>query len=288
MSGTPPAAAAAEFCAAEVRRHDFVRYASALFAPPQPRRALMALFAFNVEIVRVRENIRQPMAGEIRLQWWRDMLAGAGHGYVEGSPVAAELLHAIEAHALPVARLSRLIEEHQFDLYNDPMPTMAALETYFDGTESTLVALAAQILGDGSPEAAHVARHAGIAMGMADAIASLPREASRRQAFVPAELLDAHEAKAEDMFSGVETPMLRRALAALNAQARQHLDAAFAELGRVQPPARAAFLPLATVHRTLDDAPHWPSIFQPQPLSRLRILWTLWRASRSRMYRGVR
>ena len=44
---------------------------------------------------RVREQVSQPLPGEIRLQWWTDMLAGTGHGGVEGNPVAAELLLAI-------------------------------------------------------------------------------------------------------------------------------------------------------------------------------------------------
>ena len=43
----------------------------------------------------MREQVSQPLPGEIRLQWWTDMLAGAGHGGVEGNPVAAELLLAI-------------------------------------------------------------------------------------------------------------------------------------------------------------------------------------------------
>ena len=59
------------------------------------RRALLALYAFNVEIVRVRDQVSQPLPGEIRLQWWSDMLAGQAHGGVEGNPVAAELLRAI-------------------------------------------------------------------------------------------------------------------------------------------------------------------------------------------------
>ena len=82
----------------------------------------------------MRDQVSQPLPGEIRLQWWTDMLAGAGHGGVEGNPVAAELLLAIRNWHLPVERLSRLIEEHQFDLYNDPMPTMAALEGYLNDT----------------------------------------------------------------------------------------------------------------------------------------------------------
>ena len=81
----------AGFCAGLVRSHDFARYASTLFVPGPQRRALLALYAFNVEISRVRDTVSQPLPGEIRLQWWRDLLADASHGGVEGNPVAAEL-----------------------------------------------------------------------------------------------------------------------------------------------------------------------------------------------------
>jgi len=138
MSGADGGREAAEFCAELVRGHDFTRYASTLFVPAAQRRALLAIYAFNVEISRVREQVSQPLPGEMRLQWWTDMLAGAGHGGVEGNPVAAELLLTIRSWRLPVERLSRVIEEHQFDLYNDPMPTMAALEAYTNDTSSAL------------------------------------------------------------------------------------------------------------------------------------------------------
>src|SRR3954447_12914890 len=92
-------------CAVLVRSHDFDRYAATLFIDAGTRRALLALYAFNVEISRVRDQVSQPLPGEIRLQWWSDMLAGSGHGGVEGNPVAAELLRAIAAYKLPVAPL---------------------------------------------------------------------------------------------------------------------------------------------------------------------------------------
>src|SRR5712671_6545754 len=110
MSEAKEVMGAAEFCARLVRSHDFVRYASTLFVPAEQRRALLALYAFNVEISRVREQVSQPLPGEIRLQWWTDMLAGTGHGGAEGNPVAAELLLAIRSYGLPVERLSRLID----------------------------------------------------------------------------------------------------------------------------------------------------------------------------------
>ena len=42
--------------------------------PSRKRGALLALYAFNAEIAAIRDRIREPLPGEIRLQWWRDVL----------------------------------------------------------------------------------------------------------------------------------------------------------------------------------------------------------------------
>ena len=63
-----------------VRRHDRDRFQTALFAPAAHREALFALYAFNYEIARVREIVREPMLGRIRLQWWREAMAAAFAG----------------------------------------------------------------------------------------------------------------------------------------------------------------------------------------------------------------
>jgi phytoene synthase len=286
MSGAGSDRDAAAFCAEQVRSHDFGRYASALFVKPDWRRALLALYAFNVEIARVREQVSQPLPGEIRLQWWTDVLAGSGDGGVGGNPVAAELLLAIRIHDLPVERLSRLIEEHQFDLYNDPMPTMAALEGYINDTSSTLFALAARILAGHQSEAIdHLARHAGLAQGMARLIAALPLDALRRQLFVPLQLLQRHGSGMEAVFAGKQTPSLRAALDELIGEARAHLKTALTLLPDVAPEARAVFLPLALVGRDLERMARADSDpFAPSDTSHFSILWTLWRASRSRIF----
>ena len=280
---------AAAFCAEQVRSHDFGRYASTLFVKPeQQRRPLMALYAFNVEIARVREQISQPLPGEIRLQWWTDMLAGAGHGGIEGNPVAAELRLAIRGCDLPVERLSRLIDEHVFDLYNDPMPTMAALEGYINDTSSALFALAAEITGHQSEAIDHLARHAGLAQGITRLIAALPLDASRRQLFVPLQFLQQHGSGIEEVFAGRETPTLRAALDQLIAEARAHLDTASALLPDIPPQARAVFLPLALVRRDLQRMARADTDpFALHVDSHLRTLWTLWRASRSRLFRTL-
>lgn len=285
MSSAAPPPDTVTFCADLVRSHDFPRYAATLFAPATERRALLALYAFNVEIVRVRDQVSQPLPGEIRLQWWTDMLSGQVHGSAEGNPVAAELLRAIRDFDLPVEPLSLLADEHQFDLYNDPMPTLTALEGYLAATCSALFDLAARIVAPPSEAIGHLARHAGLAQGVVQVIANLPRDAAHRQLFLPQQVMASHGCQMEDLFAGKETPALRAVLDQLASEAQRHLATALSLLAEVPPPARSAFLPLSLVRadlKRLSQPGRDP--FAPQPISRLRTLWTLWRASRSREF----
>jgi phytoene synthase len=269
-----------------MKSDDFARYASTLFVPPAERRALIALYAFNVEIFRIRDQVSQPLPGEIRMQWWTDMLAGAGHGGVEGNPVASELLLAMRTFGLPAEPLSRLIDEHRFDLYNDPMPTLAALEGYVQETSSALFGLAARIMEPPSAEIEHLARHAGLAQGFVQVIANLPHDAARRQLFLPLQFLKAHGSSAEEVFSAQQTPQSRAAIDKLIGEARLHLQTAFELLAHVPPGVRPVFLPLALVRGSLarmlraDNDP-----FVPRNPSRFSTLWTVWRASRSKQFK---
>jgi phytoene synthase len=276
-------------CADLVRSHDFARYASTLFVPAGERRALLALYAFNVEISRIRDQVSQPLPGEVRMRWWTDLLAGAGHGGVEGNPVASELLAAIRTYGLPAEPMSRLIDEHQFDLYNDPMPTLAALEGYVHETASALFALAARILAPPSAEIEHLARHAGYAEGFVQVIASMPRDAARRQLFLPLQFLQSQGSGIEEVFSGKQTPELRAAVDQLIGEAQRHLQTAEELLGQVPARVRPAFLPLALVRQDLSRmsrADNDPFVLRGR--SRLSILWALWRASRSRQFKRER
>ena len=287
MSAAEAHANAPGFCADLVRSHDFVRYASTLFMPGPQRRALLAIYAFNTEISRVREQVSQPLPGEMRLQWWTDMLAGAGHGGIEGNPVAAELLLVIRDFRLPVELLSRLVDEHQFDLYNDPMPSMAALESYVNDTSAALFSLGARVAARPSEAIDHLARHAGLAQGMLQVVATLPWDTARRQLFVPLQLLEQHGSGIEEVFSRKLTPKARAAIDQLIGEARGHLKTAFELLADVPPEVRPVFLPLALLRRDLkwmsraDSDP-----FAPRVASRLQTLWTLWRASRSLRFGG--
>jgi phytoene synthase len=167
------------YCAELVRRADRDRFLASLFAPAERRDALAALYAFNIEIARVREAAREALPGEIRLQWWRDVLDGERAEEAAANPVAAALLATISQHGLAAATLSDLIEARRFDLYDEPIASIMDLETYAARTSSALIALAAQVLG---VDAAPAAEPAGIAYGIAGLLRSFPLHAARRAA----------------------------------------------------------------------------------------------------------
>src|SRR5262245_48223137 len=89
-----------DYCETLVREADKDRFVATLFAPAPRRRPLHALFAFNVELSRVRDLAREPMPGEIRLQWWREVLGGGRTR--EAGPVASALMATIIRYRLPL------------------------------------------------------------------------------------------------------------------------------------------------------------------------------------------
>ena len=273
----------ANFCASLVRDRDFPRYAATLFAPQDKRRALLALFAFNAEVSHVRDHVSQPLPGEMRLQWWSDLLDGHDHGDVASNPVAAELMRAIAAFDLPREPLRQLIEARIFDVYDDPMPTQAALETYCHQTSSTLFALSARILGGPDEACDQAAQHAGVAQGVSDVIGLLPLHTARRQLYLPRDLLDTYGAMEADIFAGRMTPALGKVVQSLRAEAISRADIAAGLIAGFPENARLAFLTLALVRRALNRSP--VNAFEPETPSHLSILWTLWRAARSKPFR---
>jgi phytoene synthase len=268
----------ADYCERLVREADKDRFLSALFAPAAQRPALFALYAFNSEIARVRDVAHEPMPGEIRLQWWREVVEGERAEEGKANPVAAALLETMERRQLPPQILLDLIDAHAFDLYDDPMPSLPHAEAYATKTSGAVFELAGRILGG---EAGNLARHAGIAYGFTEMLRNFPRHAARRQLYLPIDILQRYGVKVEEAFTGKASPELRAALAEMRLHVRGHLAAAHDLLAAAPTEVLPAFLPLALVRSSLKrmegraydpmraiEVPQW------------RRQWTLWRAAR--------
>jgi len=174
--------------------------------------------------------------------------------------------------------LLELIEAHRFDLYDDPMATLADLETYARKTSAALIALAVQILA--GEEADAVAEPAGVAYALAGLLRAFPLHLARHQLYVPQELLESHEVHLHDLFAGRSSPGLGAALAELRRVARHYLATAGERMSTLPPPAIPALLPVALVRALLDR------LQRSRPLTHVELApwrrqWLIWRAARN-------
>jgi phytoene synthase len=273
-------------CEDLVRTADKDRYLATLFAPADRRDALLALYAFAHEIATVRDRAREPMPGEIRLQWWRDVLGGERGGEASANPVAAALMETVARFALPVPRLIDLIEAHAFDLYDDPVPNFDVLEGYLRHTSATVFDLAALICG---APAEYAGERAGLACGITALLRSFALHASRRQLFVPTLFLE-QGTTPEEIFAGESSPWLVNALGMLRSRARDHLAAFESQLAGVPSAAMPALLPVALVpgYLSVMEQPDYDPFRTSVEVPQWRRQWTLWRAARryARTMRG--
>jgi NADH dehydrogenase [ubiquinone] 1 alpha subcomplex assembly factor 6 len=223
-------------CGAIVREHDPDRYLATLFAPADARETLFALYAFDHELARVRQVVREPMAGMIRFQWWRDALAGIAAGTVLAHPVVAALHAAWPRLAPERPGLEAAIDAREFALTAPAPADLDALERRLAAACGKITAVAMASLG-ASPPAAAVARHLGLTLGLVRLIQAVPADLRHDRLRLPPALLARHGIDA----AGGDGRGFAPVVAELAARARGHLQEA---RGRRQQVPRAALAAL--------------------------------------------
>jgi NADH dehydrogenase [ubiquinone] 1 alpha subcomplex assembly factor 6 len=235
-----------------VRRHDRDRFQTVLFARGKDREALFALYAFNYEIARVREGVREPMLGQIRLQWWREAIEAA---YAGAPPRRHEIAEAVSAairqKGLSRAPFDRLIDTRERDLDDTPFATLAALADYAEGTSAALIELALEALGAATPTARTAARHVGVAYAFAGLLRAMPLHASAGRSFIPDEFAVESRLDPRDYAALRATPALRRIVETIAQAARHRLAAARELRHEVSREALPALLPARVAEQAL-------------------------------------
>ena len=222
------------------------RYLAALYAPEDRRADLLALYAFNTEIGGIRDRVSQALPGEIRLQWWRDVIASNDAGAGAGHPVAEALLQAIERRSLQREVFQNYLDARIFDLYDDPMPTHGDLEGYCGETAAAIIQLSSIVLDPATAaRTAELAGRAGCAQAITGLLRLLPLHRRRCQCYVPKDILAAAGTSPEEFLAGDGGPNAPRAVTAMIALAREHLSAFEREADTLSQALRPAFLPLA-------------------------------------------
>jgi phytoene synthase len=269
-------------CAEVARNEDRDRWLGALFAPTPARPHLYALIAFERELSRLRESVREPMAGELRLTWWREALSRERPDEAQGHPVAAAVLDTLQKFRPPAHLIENAVTARQFDFYDDVFPGALELEAYLGETRSGLLQIAALVLSDGRDlGAAEASGFAGVTLGLVELIRGLSRPRALT-AFAPREVLGRHEISAEEFRARRPLPGVAAVISDLAALARRRLAEAEAALAELPKGLAPAYCGLAT-------APLWlvaieragASLFErPIEVAAWRRQWALWRWSR--------
>ena len=107
---------------AQVRAADPDRWLSSRFVADADLRAdLIALYAFEAELMGIPSKVTQPLLAEMRFTWWADQMDGVFAGEPrKGHPVLEALSTAVVRHRLDRAPLDALITAHIGRVHEEP------------------------------------------------------------------------------------------------------------------------------------------------------------------------
>jgi 15-cis-phytoene synthase len=261
-------------CLEIIRAYDPDRYTATLYLGQNARKAAAAVYAFDAEIARIADRVSEPMPGEIRLQWWREVVDGSRDS--GNHPVALALIEAIRIHELPREPFLGAIEARTFDLYHDPMPDRTTLEAYCGETGSVLLQMVA--LSAGLPRGAELADacgHAGVALRLTEMLRRAPQDRARGKCPFPADMLSSVGLTVEEWLQNPPQARHGAAISAVVSLARDHLGRARMAIAELVPAAKPVFLPLAVLPAWLGaiEAAAERQLLSPASVSPLRRQW---------------
>ncbi|MDP1528362.1 MAG: squalene/phytoene synthase family protein [Rhodoferax sp.] len=107
---------------AQVRAADIDRWLSSRFVADAGLRAdLIALYAFEAELMAIPTRVTQPLLAEMRYVWWREQMDGVFAGTArKGHPVLEALTDVVARHGLERAAFDGLIEAHVGRVHGEP------------------------------------------------------------------------------------------------------------------------------------------------------------------------
>lgn len=278
-----------QYCANYLRQHDYGRYIAALYLGEELRRAAFAIYAFNCKISQIPQLVSEPMPGEIRIGWWRNVISGEDDH--SGDPVALALQQTVTRYALPASQLDHLLDARIFDLYHDPTADRPTFETYLGQTRSALFHLLTKVASNIDTNDADsgfqdtvdkACDDAGIFCGVVELLKALPEHEHHQRIYFPADI-SSHPRLMPATAAGDSATLNPDWLGDCVAYALQHYEAAFGASTTLPLNFRMLFNQLALSRLELDDivAGGINLASRAGQISRLRINWCLWKSSRA-------
>jgi len=267
-----------------VKRDDHDRYLTAVMAPEPQRDGVMALYAFNAEVARVRESVSENLIGQMKLQWWRDIVAAIyDDGTVpKGNPVVAALTEAVRTYGLTREYFDDLLMARERDLSDDSPQDVQALEEYAAGTSASLTALALEVLGARDESSKTAGRHVGIAWALTGLLRAVLFHARANRFLLPQTLMAAENLTPHDVQESKNAARIAVVVEQIAARAGAHIDKARSYSKAVDRRALPALLPATLADEYLKGlARRGFDVFDPRHVMQrpavLRLAWNAFR-----------
>ncbi|MBK8210612.1 MAG: squalene/phytoene synthase family protein [Rhodospirillales bacterium] len=231
------------YCANLMRQFDNDRFLCSLFAPVAERDALAAIGAFNIEVARIREQVREPLLGHMRLRWWADVFDGVWAGTPGRHPVALALAEAVGRFGLDKRPFDRLLQARARDLDDAAPASLTALLDYAEATSASLAEAGLRVLAAEDEETKAAGRDVAIAWALLGLLRAIPFHARTRRIYLPADMSRQTGLDPDRLFDKGLTDGLRPVVEKLVEIAVEHLRRARSRRKAVQRAALPVLLP---------------------------------------------
>jgi phytoene synthase len=258
------------------------RYFAQLYAPPEKREALLALFAVESEIRDSAENANHDVA-HTRLRWWRDEIERLANGNAQHP--AARSLQAHAADRGVFRRLHELVVSADMDLARMTYANARELHAYTERSGGVTTQLAGVLLTAAplAPDLMAALGRLGGATREVEILRDLRRDVRAGRLYVPLDQMDACHVKSQDLDTATPPDAVLGLVADFSGQAKARLREAMAAIPK---DVRSAFRPvlvLAALHERLlhrISQLQYDVFNQRIDLRPLERVWSAWRAAR--------
>ncbi len=260
-----------------------MRYFSALYATPQTRAVVTALYVIDAEIRDSAQSINHDVA-HTRLQWWRQEIDRLVNG-IPQHPATKILNPAGEARRSEFGKLHELVVAADMDLARMTYETADELRAYGTRSGGAIAELMAAMLAGPSLDATSraAANRIGLGVRLTEIVRDSRAEAFAGRLYAPLNVLDEFGVKLEDLISGDYRAETRSILRRLHDVAAQDLDSALADIPAATRANLRPLIVLGALHRRLLTRlarQDFQVASERIELGAFEKPWTAWRAAR--------
>ncbi|CED85288.1 Phytoene/squalene synthetase [Phaffia rhodozyma] len=280
------------YCKQQVQKFDHEAYLASYFFPAgRPREAFWALRALNMELATIPETVSNVAIGQIRMQFWRDVIRDISNGIPPSShPIANALAMTSDPKTVDLTAyyLNQMLDAREESLGSPPYPTLTQLLVHLSQTQTPMTLLSLSLVTPNpTPTSQSALQHLSLSTGLASLLLSLPFHASNRKLpAIPLDIASRCGLVAEELFrKGHEAKGLDDAVFEVACRARDELETAkldWKDKGKIPKAELPVYLSAVSVESYLDRLqaanfnPFEPSLQKPSWRTPLDV-WLMWR-----------